>query len=100
MTREEKFIELGKLYDEIHRLTNRAMELIDSPSAEKEFEKAITDHKQKEARKTKTGRKKYTRTKRETLYMCRECKMQFTSTIPKMDVTCNSCGSPHIDYAS
>jgi hypothetical protein len=73
--------------------------LIDSPSAEKEFEKAIADHKQKEARKTKPGRKKWTRTKKEVAYVCRDCKTAFSSTAPKLDVTCNDCGSLNIDYA-
>lgn len=99
MTREEKFIELGKLYAEIHRLTNEAMVLLDSPSAEKEFEKAIVDHKRKETRKTKAERKKWTRTKKETTYVCRDCKTAFSSTAQKLDVTCNDCGSPNIDYA-
>ena len=99
MTREEKFIELGRLYAEIHRLTNEAMVLLDTPTAEQEFEKAITDHKQRVARKTKSGRKKWTRTKKETAYVCRDCKTAFSSTAQKLDVTCNDCGSPNIDYA-
>jgi hypothetical protein len=100
MTREEKFIELGKLYAEIHRLTNRAMELLDAPSAEKEFEKAIKDHKEKEAAvPKKTGRGKWVRTKKPTDYICNDCQAKFMSTAGKLDTTCNNCGSVHIDYA-
>jgi hypothetical protein len=98
MTREEKFLKLGRLYAEIHRLTNEAMELLDTPSAEKVFEKAIADHKQKETRK-KTGRGKWVRTKKPTDYICNDCQTKFTSTAGKLDTSCNNCGSVHIDYA-
>jgi hypothetical protein len=98
MVREEKFLELGKLYAEIHRLTNRVMELMDEPSADFQFEKAVQEESAKIARKKGKKEKKAPRPRKgkKQNYKCRDCGAEFTSTASKLDVLCNDCGSAHI----
>lgn len=99
-------MELGRLYAEIHRLTNEIVKLIDTPTDEIAFTKNMVECVQKAAKKglklkpaKKPERKKWTRTKKETAYVCLDCHTEFSSTAQKLDVTCNECGSPKIDYA-
>jgi predicted Zn-ribbon and HTH transcriptional regulator len=101
MTREEKFIELNRLYGELRPIVDRIMQIIDEPANDEEV--TYTPAKPKKNKKEKPERKKalkmarHGRAGKMKNYKCRDCGAEFKSTLKKLDITCNDCGSPHID---
>lgn len=93
MTREEKFIELNRLYAELRPIVDRIMAIIDAPASDESVKYTPAEPE----RKKRGNKKGWRKPGKEKNYKCRDCGNEFISTMKKLDITCNDCGSPHIN---